>query len=155
LAERFRLFSQSAHTRLPEFCLSGRPEPLGEAGRPPAGPSTTGRVNPGAYGYNMPTSYLTQGPATAGAIALAPETRMVKGDCLSGPVLSPGTAGLPPQATRQNKASAPTDATMGSLSFSPPQDNLSCRQEILRNGFLERAAGLWYDSTVLEQTSRS
>jgi hypothetical protein len=55
-------------------------------------------------------------------------------------------------SSQQNYASALTD---GSLTPTHPQDDLSYPQEILGHGFLERAAALWYDSTVLEQTSRS
>lgn len=96
-----------------------------------------------------------QGSVAGGVIASAPETQPVMGDDPTEPVLFQGKSFSPPQATGQNKASALTDGTVGSLSPTPPQENLSCRREILDNGFLERDEGLWYDSTILEQTSRS
>jgi hypothetical protein len=76
----------------------------------------------------MTTSSLTQGPA-ARVIDLAPETPPVKRDCPAGPVLSGGTSFSPPQATRENKASALTDGTVGSLTPTPSQDNLSADEK--------------------------
>jgi hypothetical protein len=55
----------------------------------------------------------------------------------------------------KNKASGLTDGTMDRLNAVPLQDNHPGRREIPGTGFLERAEGLWYDSTILKRNFRS